>query len=222
MESARQCVVLVNGLPGTGKTTLGRAVADHFAWPFVSKDVFKEIMFDTIGWSDKEWSLKLSAATHRIMNYVISEILTAGQSVVVESNFKSDLDGPRFDQLRSEHNVTLVQLLCWAKGDALFERYKARLESGRHPGHAEAGGLDVARADLSRGRADALPIEGQTIEVDTTNFGALDLDVLFDAVDRARAWGRLTYIQDNCRRHSPPCVCVCECNIGPHGFSHDP
>jgi len=185
MESPRRCVVLVNGLPGTGKTTLGRAIADHFAWPFVSKDVFKEIMFDTIGWSDKDWSLKLSAATHRIMDYVISEILTAGQSVVVESNFKSDLDGPRFDQLRGEHNVALVQLLCWAEGDALFERYKARLGSGRHPGHAEAGGLEIARADLSRGKANALPIQGRTIEIDTTRFEAVDLDGLFEAIRTA-------------------------------------
>jgi predicted kinase len=184
-RAGRQCVVLVNGLLGTGKTTLGRALADHFAWPFVSKDVFKEIMFDTIGWSDKEWSLKLSATTHRIMDYVIGEILRAGQSVVVESDFKSDLDGLRFDRLRGEHNVTLVQLLCWAEGDALFERYKARLDSGRHPGHAESGGLDIARAELSCGKADALPIQGRTIEIDTTRFDAVDLDGLFGAIEAA-------------------------------------
>lgn len=80
-----QRVVIVNGFPGTGKTTLGRAISDHFGWPFISKDAFKEIMFDTIGWSDKEWSLKLSAATHRVMDHLIAEILSAGHSIVVES-----------------------------------------------------------------------------------------------------------------------------------------
>jgi hypothetical protein len=58
---------------------------------------------------------------------------------------------------------------------------------GRHPGHAEVGGLDIAQADLSRGKADPLAIEGRTIEVDTTNFDAIDFDRLLDAVSGARA-----------------------------------
>jgi predicted kinase len=182
----KHCVLIVTGLPGTGKTTLGRALSDRFGWPFVSKDVFKEIMFDTIGWSDKEWSLKLSAATHRIMDYVIDEILRSGQSVIVESNFKAAIDGPRLDQLRERHGVRLVQLLCWADGDVLFERYKARVKADRHPGHAESGGLDIARADLSRGRTDPLPIDGRTIEVDTTDLDAVDLETLFEDVSGAR------------------------------------
>jgi predicted kinase len=177
--AVKKCVVIVNGLPGTGKTTLGRAIADDFGWPFVSKDVFKEIMFDTIGWSDKEWSLKLSAATHRIMDYVIDELLATGHSVVVESNFKADLDAPRFERFRTKYGVTLIQLLCWAEGEALFERYKARLESGRHPGHTEADSLDVAKASLAPGKAEPLPIVGPTIEIDTTHFDAIDYPDIF-------------------------------------------
>lgn len=178
-RKAGQRVVIVNGFPGTGKTTLGRAISDHFRWPFVSKDVFKEIMFETIGWSDKQWSLKLSAATHRVMDYVIDEILRAGHSLVVESNFKADLDAQRFERLRIHHGVTLIQVLCWAQGDVLFERYKVRLESGRHPGHAEADSLDLARASLAPGRAEPLPIRGPTIEVDTTHFDAIDYAAIF-------------------------------------------
>lgn len=175
-------LVIVNGLPGTGKTTLGRAIADHFRWPFISKDSFKEIMFDAIGWSDKEWSLKVSAATHRIMDYVLDETLSAEHSLVVESNFKRDLDAPRFERLRTRYGVTLVQLLCWADGELLFERYKARLASGRHPGHAEVDSLEQARAGLAPGRADPLPIRGATIAVDTTHFDAVDYSAIFRAL----------------------------------------
>lgn len=179
----RQRIVIISGHPGTGKTTLGRALADHFRWPFITKDAFKEIMFDMIGWSDKQWSLKLSAATHRIMDYVLEEVLRTGQSVIVESNFKADLDAPRFAKWQTTYELALVQLLCWADGDVLFERYKARIDSGgRHPGHAEVDSLDVTRAAIGSGRADPLPIQGLTIEVETTRFDAIDYASLFASV----------------------------------------
>ena len=186
VEATELRVVILNGLPGTGKTTLGRAISGHFGWPFITKDVFKEIMFDTLGWSDKEWSLKTSAASHRIMDYVIGELLRSGHSVVVESNFNPDIDAPRFERFRSEYGVILIQLLCWTEGAVLFERYKTRLESGRHPGHAEVEGLDIAGAHLAAGKAEPLPIHGPVIEVDTTKVDAIDYPAIFRALSNSQ------------------------------------
>jgi hypothetical protein len=73
-------------------------------------------------------------------------------------------------------------VLCWAQGKVLLERYKARLESGRHPGHAEVGGLDIAQADLARGRAEPLAITA-TFEVDTTDFDAINYPALFRSLE---------------------------------------
>jgi hypothetical protein len=87
--------VLVNGFPGTGKTTVAKQLSQRFRLPLLSKDVFKELMFDALGWSDKDWSLRVSAATHRIMDNIIDEELKISHSLIVEANFKPTLDSER-------------------------------------------------------------------------------------------------------------------------------
>lgn len=46
-------VILVNGLPATGKTTLARRIATDLRLPLLAKDAIKETLFDTLGWSDR-------------------------------------------------------------------------------------------------------------------------------------------------------------------------
>jgi predicted kinase len=181
-EPSRPFLVLVNGLPGTGKSTLGRAIASHYGVPLVSKDEFKERIFNTLGWSDKSWSLKVSAASHRLMDYVIEEQLKVRGSLVVESNFKPAIDRDRFSQFQQHFGCSLIEVLCWAQGDVLFDRYWARQDAGRHPGHVESASVEEQRASLAAGRCDPVLLQGPIIEVDTTDFDTVDYQALFQAI----------------------------------------
>lgn len=174
-------IVLVTGLPGTGKTTLGRQISSELAMPYIGKDVIKELMFDELGWSDREWSRRIGGATLAIIDYLVEEEMRAGHSVVLEGNFKPDRDDAKYSDLQQKYGVHVVQLLCHANGDVLFDRFRHRAENGeRHPGHVDAENLKEWRHTFSVDRSVPLNIPSEVISVDTTDFSILDVQKVVD------------------------------------------
>jgi predicted kinase len=172
-------LVIVTGPPASGKTTLGRALAERLRMPFLYKDGIKETLFDTLGWSDREWSRKLGAATYALLFHLVEMELAAGRSLVVESNFDADRDGPRFLELRDRYGFRSVQVYCVADGAVLLERFRSRAEtSARHPGHVEVANIAEFEQALLRGRLDPLPLDGLIIAVDTTSFAQVDVEAI--------------------------------------------
>ncbi len=179
-------LVIVTGLPGTGKTTLGRRLAADLALPFLYKDGIKETLFDSLGWSDREWSRRLGLASYDLLFYFLGVELAAGRSLVVESNFSARFATPRFLALKERHGFEPFQILCYATGDVVFERFRSRASSSnRHPGHVEGANMAEVEPIVRAGRADPLAIGGTLIEVDTTDFAQVDYAALLALVQTA-------------------------------------
>lgn len=132
-------------------------------------------MFDGLGSSDKAWSLKVSGVAHRIMDDIVKQELAGGHSVIVESNFKKDVDSQRFNDIAKSSGAQCVQILCKADGDVLFSRWNERIANGtRHQGHAESVSLEDIRLDMLNPYP-PLDLPGQLIEIDTTNPATISL-----------------------------------------------
>jgi predicted kinase len=177
-------MIIVSGLPCTGKTTLARKIADRFRLPLVTKDGVKELLFDTLGWKDRDWSRQLSATSYSLLFYFIEAQLAAGCSLVVEGNFDPEIHGERFMALQQVYAYEPLQIQCVTDGEVLFERYKKRGESGRrHPGHVDAETFEELKPLLLQGRLKPIAIGSKYIEVDTTDFSNVDYQRLFNAVE---------------------------------------
>jgi predicted kinase len=172
-------LVIATGPPASGKTTLGRALAARLNMPFLYKDGIKEALFDTLGWSDREWSRRLGIATYALLFHLLEMELAVGRSLVVESNFDAVRAGPAFLALRERYGFRPIQVCCVAEGAVLLERVRMRATSGeRHPGHVELSSMAELEPVLLRGRLDPLPLHGPIIEVDNTDFAKVYVEAI--------------------------------------------
>lgn len=121
-------VVVVTGIPASGKTTLATALSTQLGWPLISKDVVKEALFEALGTGDLQWSQLLGRAGHVVMYSLAATF----PKVILESHFQRGIAEPELLAL----NRPIAQIYCQCPVDLAAERYRRRIhDPGRHAGH---------------------------------------------------------------------------------------
>jgi predicted kinase len=184
----RPILIIVTGMPGTGKSTFAEIFQRELLLPLIEKDLIKEKLFNTLGWSDRDWSKKVGVAAYELMDYVIEQMLGNGQSLIIESNFKPEFDNEKFRHWQHKFDCKIIQVVCEADRKILYQRFMTRAKKGnRHPGHDDANNAAEWESyffDL-KNKVDPLDVKSKVIKVDTSDFDTVNVESIVAEIKNA-------------------------------------
>ena len=130
-------MVLVNGLPAAGKSTLAPHLATSLGVPLLSKDVIKEAHADVLGSASpvagdqREWNRLLGAAASETMWRLLA---AATPGAILESSWRADVRHLVTAGLSHARLGGAAEVWCHAPIGLLRERFRRRWNS-THASH---------------------------------------------------------------------------------------
>ena len=163
-------LLLLTGDLATGKSTFAGMLSKRYQVPVYYKDTIKEVLGDTIGYTNREENLKLSHATVALMTFLFEEATKLGQNMILEANFHTH-ELERLHEIAVRNGYQVLTLVFRADNEILHQRYLNRIHNeNRHPVHI-INALDRFEdfvAYIEKARAEEVP--GATIPVQADDF----------------------------------------------------
>jgi len=170
-------IILIAGIPASGKTTYARHIAEKLRVPFIGKDNIKEKLHDVLHFdtSKHENSKLYGTASYSVFFHIAECLMKADVSCVLESNFtpySADVLLP----LVQKYNYRALTVLFDADIEVLHKRFCERdVTDERHPGLQSRSKMHTDIDNFKRG---GLPLRdfcvGEKITVDTIDFTKVD------------------------------------------------
>ena len=134
---ARPKLVLVAGIPGSGKTTLASLIGERLPAPTIFKDAIKEGIALTEG-VRATYGGPIAGRTFAAFYAAIDALVAQGCTVVAESAFHRDWFAK--ESVRFKDHADLRLIVCSEPTRVAYQRYRSRAEQGgvRRLAHPDA------------------------------------------------------------------------------------
>lgn len=163
-------ILLITGDIVTGKSTFANILSQRYNTNIFCKDSIKEILRDTIGFSDREENKKLSNASMELMFFIFSEFVKLGKGLILEANFhKAELEN--LHKIAQNNDYDVLTIALFADVEVLHERYLNRMANeNRHSVHLST---TIHKFDDFKKCSDyltSIKIPSEVIRINATDF----------------------------------------------------
>lgn len=168
-------LVAVTGAPGTGKTTLSGVLARRLGFVPLSRDRFKETLWDA--WHGQPELQRQVPVAHFGAYYAsLRAVLETGLSVVAEGSVHQTRGASELSALQPLARLVIVH--CVAPREVYLERFEQRATPDRHPAHQDARIVQDIRTTPERWAHFEQPaeLEVPVLTVNTVDGYSLPLD----------------------------------------------
>jgi glucokinase len=170
-------VVLVNGVPASGKSRVARALAAETGWPVLTLDTIKEPFLQALQPVDRPFNRKLGQSAYQAIFGLLAD--APGGTFILDAWFGFQPAAVLTEGLERAGVGAVVEVWCAAPPEEIGRRYAARV-AGRTPGHP---GLDYV-PELVELAARAQP-EGTRPTLRVGTDGQVDAAAIADWAGRA-------------------------------------
>ncbi len=171
-EAGAPTLVVVCGLPATGKSSLAELLRIELGWPLFAKDWLKEMLYDAVDRTGQPFaradSSEIGKQSLAVLFAACREVLACGVNCIIEANLLPDHApadlAPLLDIAQGR------QVHCAIPDSLVLERYRARAARGeRHPVHQDSNAEQDLIDRIADGGGQPLPIPTTLLRVDTTD-----------------------------------------------------
>jgi predicted kinase len=131
-------LIIFAGMPGSGKTTLARMVAETLHIPLLAKDRVQRVL------RDRDLTDSTSGEGYYVILDLADEQLSMGVSVILDATFPLDHFRVVASDIAARHNARFCAVYCHCSDEAVW---RARMEDRVQyiPGWTPVGWEDVER-----------------------------------------------------------------------------
>lgn len=141
-------VILVNGIPASGKSTVAQALAHHFGLPYLTLDGIKEPFMSRLDNVDRALNRRLGCAAYDAIWSIVAQAPECC-TYVIDAWFGFQPREPLRHYLREAGVVQPLEVWNQISGELAAERYGSRIGQ-RSKGHPGAEYLPELRALAER------------------------------------------------------------------------
>lgn len=178
-------LIVIAGMPATGKTTYGNQISRELGIPIFSKDKFKEVIYDSLHQDKLEYEQKrkIGVTSYSVLYAVCEEMMKIGMAFIIESNFTSN-SSIQIQELIEKYHYKCIVIKFDADMRILHERFlerEKRIE--RHPGLVAEGVFDdFEKFKEVSSKAKGFKMNEEEILVDTSDFSKVKFEEIIEII----------------------------------------